>query len=231
MKYMVMECQPGYAVVMDESGRFLKVVNRQYQTGQLITQVTPVEIPVRKPGRWMYTLAAMAACLALLLTVVLPSQSRPYASVYVKINPEVRIDVDRHDRVVGLAGVNADGAALIEGYDYRKKDLTLVTDELVELAMEADYLQPDGTVSLSLDCADEAWIDGHSQVLSEQIRAHCESVTVEVCSHHGGHHSDTSTAQTSPNGESNHHNSATEPEYDRTAHGGNGHSSHHGSGH
>ena len=30
MKYLVMECHPAYAVVLDEEGRFLKVSNLNY---------------------------------------------------------------------------------------------------------------------------------------------------------------------------------------------------------
>ena len=56
------------------------------------------------------------------------------------INPEVRIDVDRDEMVVGLDGVNDDGADLISGYVYDDKSLELVMDELVDRAIEMGYL-------------------------------------------------------------------------------------------
>ena len=34
MTYLVMECHPGYAVVLDQTGRFLKVANLNYQVGE-----------------------------------------------------------------------------------------------------------------------------------------------------------------------------------------------------
>lgn len=56
MKFMVMECHPGYAVVLDEEGRFRKVANMRYEVGQTLTEVTEVSVPVkRSPVRWIST--------------------------------------------------------------------------------------------------------------------------------------------------------------------------------
>ena len=64
MRYLVMECRPSYAVVVDEDGRFLKVANRHYEVGQTVTEVLPMQVPPqkKKPTKWLYSLAAMAAC-------------------------------------------------------------------------------------------------------------------------------------------------------------------------
>lgn len=51
MKYIVMECHPGYAVVLDEEGRFLKVANLQYETGQTVTDVVEMEISQAAPQK------------------------------------------------------------------------------------------------------------------------------------------------------------------------------------
>ena len=187
MKYMVMECHPGYAVVLDEAGTFLKVANRKYQVGQMLTDVEPMRTPSRgKSHRWIAVLAAAAACVALALGFTLPRSAQPYASVYVKINPEVRIDVDQQDQVVGLAGVNQDGIDLIAGYDYHNKHLDLVTDELVDRAIEKGYLHSDGQITISLDSQDLAWVDSHSHTLSDHLQGHLQekivvTIQVQVC--------------------------------------------------
>lgn len=189
MKYMVMECHPGYAVVLDEAGNFLKVANCRYEVGQMLTEVVPMQVPTRKrKGKWVASLVAAAACLALVLGITLPGNHQPYASVYVKINPEVRIDVDRKDQVVGLSGENQDGISLIEGYDYAHKHLDLVTDELVDRAIEMGYLQPDGQITISLDSQDQTWVQHHSQAISTQLQTHLQErivVTIEIklCTH------------------------------------------------
>ena len=67
-------------------------------------------------------------------------ENMTYASVYMAINPEVRIDVNRRDTVVGLEGVNDDGEDLIDGYDFNKKQLELVLEELASRAIDMGYL-------------------------------------------------------------------------------------------
>lgn len=189
MKYMVVECHPGYAVVLDEDGSFLKVANLHYEVGQMVEEVEPMRQPPRKKmAKWMSTLVAAAACVALVLGITLPKAGQSYATVYVKINPEVRIDVNKEDQVVGLAGVNQDGIDLIAGYNYQNKHLDLVTDELVDKAIEMGYLQPEGRITISLDSQDQMWVQNHSDTISSQLQTHLQeriTVTIEIkmCTH------------------------------------------------
>lgn len=188
MKYIVMECHLSYAVVLDENGRFLKVANRHYEVGQTVTDIIEMQVPQsvpqkKKTNKWMYSLAAMAACLMLVVTSVFQIRQMTYASVYMTINPEVRIDVNRNDVVVGLDGINPDGDDLITGYDYKKKDLDLVMDELVDRAIDMGYLHEGGQISLVLDADSNEWIVSHSDTLTSSLNEHLNeklSVTIEV---------------------------------------------------
>lgn len=188
MKYMVMECHLSYAVVLDEEGRFLKVANRHYEVGQTVTDIVEMQVPQsavqkKKANKWMYSLAAMAACLVLMVTSVFQMGQMTYASVYMTINPEVRIDVNRNDVVVGLDGINPDGNDLIAGYEYKKKDLDLVMEELVDRAIDMGYLHEGGQISLVLDADSDEWIIVHSDTLTTQLNEHLNeklSVTIEV---------------------------------------------------
>lgn len=187
MNYLVMECHPGYAVVLSDDGRFLKVANMRYEVGQTVTNVVemclpqPQEVPVKTNSRrWIATLAAMAACLVLVVTSVFFTGQMPYASVYMTINPEVRIDVNRNDVVVGVEGMNTDGMDLLEGYDHRKKDLDTVMDELVDLAIDMGYLHEGGKITLSLD-ADEEWVVSHGEHLNQHLNEHLtDKITVTI---------------------------------------------------
>ena len=190
MKYMVMECHPGYAVVLSEDGRFLKVANMRYETGQTVTDVVELCLPQlqeeaakKKKRRWMSSLAAVAACLVLVVTSVFFTSQMTYASVYMAINPEVRIDVNRNDVVVGVEGVNADGVDLLEGYDYREKGLDLVMDELVDRAIDMGYLHEGGQIALTLDAHDNEWVVTHGDTLTTQLNEYLTeklTITVEI---------------------------------------------------
>ena len=188
MKYMVMECHPGYAVVLDEDGRFLKVANRRYEVGQTVADVIEMRVPQAEPqkkkaNKWMYSMAAIAACLMLVATSAFQIGQMTYASVYMTINPEVRIDVNRKDVVIGLDGINADGDDLIEGYVYQKKNLDMVMDELVDRAIDTGYLHEGGQISLVLDADSDEWVVNHSDALTSHLNAHLNeklTVTIEV---------------------------------------------------
>lgn len=191
MKYLVMECASAYAVVLADDGRFLKVANLRYEVGQTVADVVPLNLPERvdQPSNrryWISSLAAMAACLILVAAMMF--FRAPYASVYLTINPEVRIDVNRSDVVVGVEGVNDDGAMLLEGYDHRRKSLDTVMDELVDRAIAMGYLSDGGTVTLTLD-ADDEWVVTHSDSLSTHLNEHLTdtiSVTIEITSQSQG---------------------------------------------
>ena len=188
MKYLVMECHLSYAVVLDENGRFRKVTNRHYEVGQTVTDIIEMkspqvaEMPVKKKKyRWVSSLCAMAACLVLVFTYIFTSSQQAYASVYMSINPEVRIDVNRRDTVVGLEGMNGDGRDLIEDYTYQKKDLDLVMDELVDRAIAMGYLHEGGSITLTLDAEDNRWVVQHEGVLRSHLTEYLtEKITVSV---------------------------------------------------
>lgn len=187
MKYLVMECHPGYAVVLGGDGRFLKVANLHYEVGQTVTDVTEVTLPqrqpvsARRPG-WVTQLGAMAACLVLVAAAALGYMQMPYASVYMTINPQVRIDVNRADRVLDVEGMNPDGAYLLHGYDPDRKALDTVMDELVDRAIDTGYLHEGGRITLELD-GRESWVNSHSDHLNTHLTEYLTdriTVTVDV---------------------------------------------------
>ena len=66
MNYMVMECHPSYAVLLDEEGRFLKAANLHYETGQVVHDPVLMKeehAKQRNLMRWARSgMAAAAAC-------------------------------------------------------------------------------------------------------------------------------------------------------------------------
>ena len=86
MSYLVMECHPGYAVLLDEEGRFLKAANLRYETGQTVYDpVLMKETPERQRHtvRWISSgiaaIAPASCCsLASAITRTISSPIRPY---------------------------------------------------------------------------------------------------------------------------------------------------------
>lgn len=187
MNYIVMECHPAFAVLMDEKGRFVKAANRRYEVGQTVTdpvlEAAPRRrfVPSLKPiGR---AVLAMAACLLVIFGIArFASSPSPYASVVVSINPSVRIDMDKNGTVTRTVGLNEDGKALLEGYSFETAELVAVTEDLLERATVMGYLKENGTVRFEVTCRDGAQKSRYEQMLTSHadVIAADRHVTVEV---------------------------------------------------
>jgi nucleotide-binding universal stress UspA family protein len=153
LKYLVMETHDAYCIVLDQAGRFIKADNEGYLVGQRLDQISEYRSP-RSRLAWRRTImlaASMAAAVLIIFALqIYQEYFKPFASVYFKINPEIRIDVNRHDRVIELEALNDEAETLLQGYDARRQDLEIVTDELIERAIKVGFLVDGGTVTLAL---------------------------------------------------------------------------------
>ena len=193
MRYLVMECHPSYAVLLDEEGRFLKAANLRYEMGQTVyAPVLMKETPKRQRHtmRWISSIAAAAACFLLFFGIShYQNYLQPYSSIYLTINPEVQMDLNRRGIVVKLSGANEDGEILLEGYDGKGKDKVIVADELIDRAIEMGFLSEGGKVSFSIDSPDEALFQEYGTELRTKVTEHLDgriTITIEIVKHKDG---------------------------------------------
>ncbi len=187
MKYLVMECHPGYAVLLDEQGVFRKAANFHYTVGEtvenpMLMQEPSAERTTAHRRRWVGSIAALAACLVLALGFgYYREYMTVYSSIFLSINPEVRMELNRHGDVVHLEGENDDGEALIEDYDCNGKDKLTVSDELIDRAIAMGFLQEGGQIAFSIDAPDENLFREYGRELRDEVNAHLkDKLTVAV---------------------------------------------------
>lgn len=171
MKYLVMETHPAYAVVLDERGRFLRAANLHYEVGETVDQVVELQLPPARRFRawWLVGLVVVLLGLGVLFFGFIRLQWMVYGTVRLQINPDVQLSVNREDDVVKLEGLNQDGEALIEGYDFRGEECDDVVEDLVKRALRMGYLETGGTVSLSASGGSSHWRDEMEKDLRETI--------------------------------------------------------------
>ena len=194
MTYLIMECAAGYAVALDENGRFLKVPNLGYEVGQRVDDVVVFEggpygeaevLPFgeyrarRTRGRRL-ALVAAAACLVMAVVSGAVVWRLPVGTVYMAINLEVSMEVNRLDRVVSLEGENEDGEALVEGFGYYGRTVDEVSDDLADRAEEQGYLEDGGTIELSVESDDEEWKVATEDRLVIELEVHLEHRIIVV---------------------------------------------------
>ena len=176
MSYLVMECGLSYAVVLDEAGRFLKAANLGYQVGQTLDHVLLLEEKKQPTLRQrMVPLVAAAACLCLMLLVSVEFFFLPVGSVRMQINPEVRMEVNRVNQVIGLEGLNQDGNHLIDGYGYRWRSVEEVSDDLADRAMEMGFLTDGGSIGLTAESDDDDWNANTVHAILAELENHLGS--------------------------------------------------------
>ncbi|MBQ4581847.1 MAG: hypothetical protein IJB04_01220, partial [Oscillospiraceae bacterium] len=192
MNYIVMECHPGYAVLLDEDGRFIKAANFQYEVGDTVTDPVPMRETRprhrRRASPWAYAAGALAACLTLVLGLLIYQlYFYPVSSIIMNINPQVRMELNSHGDVLALQGLNEDGVTLLQGYSGRGKDSLTVSDELIDRAIAMGFLSEGGEVIFSILAPDEARFQQYGLMLRHGVSDYLTdrlSVTVEIYDGH-----------------------------------------------
>ena len=206
MKYMVMECHTGYAVLLDEEGRFWKAADLHYEVGQTVENPVLMKQPQPSGRRRITrlvssTVAAVAACLFLFFGFgYYQNYLRIYSSIYLSINPEVQMDLNRYGNVVRLTGTNEDGAKLLEGYSGRGKDKLTVADELIDRAIEMGFLSEGGQVSFFIDSPEDALFQEYGTELRTEINEHLDgriTITIEIVNYQNTPETESSTSESS----------------------------------
>ena len=172
MTYLVMETHPAYAVLLDEEGRFLKAANLHYQVGDKVENIVELRRAAPQHTIWrrqLAGLAGLAACLCLAFFGWYQPNYTPYGTLRIQINPDVEMTLSRTQRVLELEGLNPDGQALIEGYDYHGKDRDTAAEELVERAIDLGYLSGGETVSIAVSSSDAAWRTREEESLQHHL--------------------------------------------------------------
>ena len=174
MTYLVMECHPGYAVVLDQTGRFLKVANLNYQVGETVSFVIectaeeePVTIHSLRRRRILLSAASLAASFFLAVLGTWHICLTPYGAVRIQINPDLKLTVNRLDYVISADGLNDDGLRLLDGYRFRGQN------------MEMGYLKEGGQILLTLESSHENWIAKTEDRLLTELENHLND-TVSV---------------------------------------------------
>lgn len=169
MEYLVMETFESYAVLLSNDGQFVKAANLNYEVGQTVTDpVLMRELYEEEPkvkafrGKKVLTYGSIiaAAALFILFFIGLGSRYREQqllaeSSIYIAINPEVRMDLNRNGDVIGVEGLNPDGRDLILDYEIDNPDHIVVAQNLLDRAINKGYLEEGGRVHFSIDASAE----------------------------------------------------------------------------
>ena len=180
MEYLVMECHESYAVVLDSRGRFLKVANLRYEVGQELDTVVELREPVREKVIPWKGLTALAACLCIVFTGLWQMVLLSMGTVLIQINPQIRLNVNRMERVISAEALNPDGAKVLFDYHAFGKTVEQAAQELSDRAASMGYLADGGQVHLTVDSRDEQWRTETERRLEAVIVHDADNITIII---------------------------------------------------
>ena len=176
MKYLVVETHLSYAVVLDEKGMFINVANLNYEEGQYVDDIVIMEEKSERkiPYKRISAVVGVAACILIAFVAFLNPDQSIYGSVYLTVNPEVQMDVNKKGQVVECKPLNEDGKTLTQRVEWKNRDVFQVTDEMMDLAIELGMLTEEGDVLLEIDTDDDDWFSQMGGSISIKVKEHLD---------------------------------------------------------
>lgn len=161
MTYLILESRAAYCVALGEDGRCVKCANMRYEVGDRVENIVELKMPERRDSRRVIRMASLCAGLAACVCIAFFGWYQPnyaaYGSLRMSINPDVELTLSRTERVLDAEGLNPDGAALLEGFDFSGMDAAEAAGALVAKSISDGYLSEGGQVTVSVDGGSDGW--------------------------------------------------------------------------
>ncbi|WP_028518995.1 anti-sigma-I factor RsgI family protein [Ruminococcus flavefaciens] len=162
MKYIVMECHEGYAVLMDEESRFVNAANMHYEIGQSVTDpiIMNEEHTARRISFTAGKFIAAAACLVIFASagsIYYSRNLKPHSTVLISSDANIRMEVNKKGKVLHIITDSEMGKDILKDYDGKGKDKLTVANEIIELEKEKGYISDGDTIDvyISSDNSDD----------------------------------------------------------------------------
>lgn len=200
MKAAIVEANGAFAVALAQDGRFLRLVNKQYEVGQTVA------IRERKPlsrGK-LAAFVSVAAVLLLFFGGGFTAYATPYGIVSLDVNPSIEYTINVFDRVLGVRAVNKDAEPVlgqIDSDELLNQPIEDAIDVTIEQLQQNGYFAEvdDNYIMLSANAVNAAHAERLAITLKTCVNAHAnlvvESVAVSTGEVEQAHHMGTSAGK------------------------------------
>ncbi len=190
MKYMVMECHPAYAVLMDEESRFVRAANLRYTVGQTVTDPVLMDEPIRTQGittRKIVRIAAAAAACLLILSGVgfgifrmnrIQLNEEAQSVVIMVERTRYEMKLNSSGEVISVQSDDADGNRDLNSYDGQHITLSAMMHDILERSVNDGKISDASPVQVYVPSDNkELYTDYKTQIENEAAKL---SVKTEV---------------------------------------------------
>jgi len=137
---IVMQLNKNHACVMTNSGEFLrlKISKTPPIVGDIYTGLVVKDIPFYK-----YAVTAATLAFLMLFSSTAYAYYTPVASVVVDINPSIKLDLNKWNRIIKTTPLNEDGKKVLSELKVQNKSLNDGLDSIVIQAKKDNYINED----------------------------------------------------------------------------------------
>lgn len=164
MKYTVMECHAGFAVLMDEQARFVKAANLHYAVGQIVTEPVLMqdEPQITRSRSIVLKIAAAAACLVMVAGIGLnvylnrrSTENEGESVVMVIEETQYEMQLNRSGEVIRVQSPDEAGQAVLAKYDGKKQKAADAANTLLKLQKTEAAIEDGKTVEIFIETENE----------------------------------------------------------------------------
>lgn len=184
MKYVVMQCTKGYAVLMDEESKFYFAANLNYEVGQTVTN--PVILSNKyKDGKPVMTIiktiAAAAACIGV---ISIPCYSyynknlKPCSTVTFASDTAISMTLNSSGKVLSIESDNEYGSKIIEKVNIKGKDNVEAANEILQAEISEGYISAGDTVEIYVEAKSDEKVEDIKSKLETELPKHDIKVNI-----------------------------------------------------
>lgn len=157
MKYIVMECNKGFAVLMDEESRFVKAADLRYEVGQTVTDPVLMEEESGRANKITFHVGraiAVAACLVLMVSagsIYYSRNLKPHSTIVISSDANIRLDLNKKGKVLHIRCEDSLGKEILKDYNGKGKDMLTVANEILELEKKKGVISDGDTVNFYIE--------------------------------------------------------------------------------
>lgn len=107
----------------------------------------------KKPKKWIYEVAAAAACLACIIGIQYSTNNRVATTINLDINPSIEIALNKNDTILSVTALNEDAVTVTEQLSWKKGESldSLLSKTVSELTKEGYLSQDTQTILVSVE--------------------------------------------------------------------------------
>ncbi|MDR7870761.1 MAG: PepSY domain-containing protein [Tissierellaceae bacterium] len=128
----------------------------------------------------LMSLASLAAVFLFVFLSLYSQFLKVDSYIYIDVNPSIEIKTNKHNQVIELIAVNQDAIDIIKEIDYKRKDVYIVTEEIVNSYVNQQYLNENNDIILiSVYNKDKDKSKKQVEDLNVAVNTHLEDVNLK----------------------------------------------------